>query len=48
MEFPNMRKDWDSRFIGIDMRKQFVAFCEDYIGEVQEEYAGRIESMKGL
>ena len=48
MKYPNMREDWDSRFIGIDTRKIFAAFREDYVGNVQEEYSGRIESMRAL
>ena len=48
MKYPNMRENWDSRFIGTDTRKQFEAFCKGYVGKVQEEYSGRIESMKDL
>ena len=48
MKYPNMREDWDSRLIRTDTRKTIVAFCEDFVGDVQEEYSGRIESMRAL
>ena len=48
MKYPKMREDWDSRFMGTDTRKIFAAFREDYVGNVQEEYSGRIESMRAL
>ena len=48
MKFPNMREAWDSRFMGTITRRQFEAFRKGYVGKLQEEYSGRIESMKDL
>ena len=36
------------RFLGTAMDATSVAFCQDYIGNVQEEYLGRIESTRAL
>ena len=48
MKFPEMRENWDSRFMGIYTRNRLEAFHKGYVGKVRKEYSVRIESMQDL
>ena len=42
MKFPNMGKEWDSRFTEIVGRQQFEAFRTAYVADVQPDLEARL------
>ena len=48
MDFPDMGKDWDSRFMGDFPRKKYEASCKGYVGKVRKEFSIQIKSMQEL
>ena len=48
MEFPDMGKDWDSKFMDILAKKQYKAFRKGYVAKVQTEFTVQLKCLQEL